>query len=104
MTPLQLPIESFPAWARLQGVAFNSVCIKDVSGKGYGLLAERTFVSNEDGEGDPAILRVPADLVLSATAVEDYAKVDQNFNALLEASGPQVANINDFHLWRFTNC
>lgn len=94
----QLPIESFPAWARLQDVAFDGVCIKDVAGKGYGLLAESAFESNETGQVGPAILRIPSDLVLSSTAVDNYAKVDQNFNALLEAFGPQVTKLKPLHI------
>jgi hypothetical protein len=94
MASTQLPFDSFPAWAHLHDVTFDSVAIKDVSGKGYGLVAQRGFGLNVKEGNRSSILRVPADLVLSATAVDEYAKVDQNFNALLEASGVQVSKIN----------
>ncbi|KAF4980830.1 hypothetical protein FDECE_17800, partial [Fusarium decemcellulare] len=36
------------------------------------------------------LIRIPHDLVLSATAIEEYAKVDQNFRQLLDAAGHQA--------------
>ncbi|KAM6507390.1 hypothetical protein FSOLCH5_012606 [Fusarium solani] len=43
-----------------------------------------------DTDHDPVqLLRIPHDLVLSAAAIEEYTKVDQNFRQLLEVAGHQ---------------
>jgi hypothetical protein len=91
--PTDLSIEAFPAWAHLNHVQFKHVKLQEVgAGKGLGLLADSdldgasgTKVSSE------AVVRIPHDLVLSAEAIEDYAKVDHNFKQLLEAAGRQVS-------------
>lgn len=84
MGEIQLPIESFPAWALLQDVEFDDVVIAQTPDKGYGL------VSNKELEQETIVLRVPKDLLLSVDQVEQYAKVDSNFRGLLEAFGQQV--------------
>lgn len=89
----QLPIDALPAWAHLNDVRFTGVEFRDVGdGKGFGLLAESDISgpiasSNDTAE---AVLEISQDLVLSDEAVDDYAKVDQNFRQLLEAAGRQV--------------
>lgn len=87
----QLPLDAFPAWARLNDVAFTNVELQDVDGKGFGLVAD-TELGNQE-TGTDALIRIPRDLVLSAEAVEEYAKVDQNFRQLLEAVGYQVSRV-----------
>ncbi|KND86675.1 SET domain-containing protein 8 [Tolypocladium ophioglossoides CBS 100239] len=79
----QLPLDAFPAWVRLNGVAFTDVKLQDVDGKGFGLVANTELGNQETGTN--ALIEIPRDLVLSAEAVEEYAKVDQNFKQLLEA-------------------
>ncbi|KAF4455658.1 SET domain-containing protein 8 [Fusarium austroafricanum] len=37
------------------------------------------------------LLRIPRDLILSAAAIEEYTKVDQNFRQLLDSAGHQPA-------------
>lgn len=45
----------------------------------------------KDTDHDPIqLLRIPHDLVLSAAAIEEYTKVDQNFRQLLDVAGHQV--------------
>ncbi|KAF7556229.1 hypothetical protein G7046_g6370 [Stylonectria norvegica] len=80
----QLSIDAFPAWARLNNVDFGHAQLQETEGKGLGLVVEKDLRS-----GDGPLLRIPHDLVLSAAAVEDYAKVDQNFRQLLEVAGQQ---------------
>lgn len=100
----QLSIDAFPAWARLNDVDFTHVKLQETEGKGFGLVAEKDLneKEKESGDGDAkdgkspsketatALVRIPHDLVLSAAAVEEYAKVDQNFRQLLEIAGHQV--------------
>ncbi|POR32621.1 SET domain protein [Tolypocladium paradoxum] len=87
MSSSQLPLDAFPAWARLNDVAFANVTLQHVDGKGFGLVAD-TALGNQE-TGTDALIKIPRDLVLSAEAVEEYAKVDQNFKQLLEAVGHQ---------------
>lgn len=51
---------------------------------------ERTSKDEESSHTPTKLLQIPRDLVLSATAVEDYTKVDQNFRQLLEVAGHEV--------------
>lgn len=88
MGELQLPIESFPAWALLQDVEFDDVGIAQTPDKGYGL------VSNKDVEQETIVLRVPRELLLSVDQVEQYVKIDSNFRGLLAAFGQQVYSDN----------
>lgn len=92
--PSHAPIEAFPTWAHFNGVQFMGVKLQDVgNGKGFGLLAEPDVQGSAVkmiGEEARAVLRIPRDLVLSAEAVQEYAKVDQNFKQLLERAGRKV--------------
>jgi hypothetical protein len=88
MSSSELPIEAFPAWALFNNLEFTHVRIQDVEGKGLGLLAEHSLAA--DAGGNETLLSIPRDLVLSEDAVEEYAKVDQNFRQLLDAVGHQV--------------
>lgn len=91
-----LPTDAFPAWAHLNDVRFRKVTLHEVgSGRGYGLIAETDLGADDarsNGDDDAAaLLSIPMDLVLSAQAVDDYAKVDQKFRQLLEAAGKEVS-------------
>ncbi|ORY63027.1 uncharacterized protein BCR38DRAFT_344875 [Pseudomassariella vexata] len=83
----EFPIASLPVWCSLNDVTFFDVKVGDIEGKGYGLVAERDLVNEEDNSESPLLLTIPKDLVLSAEAVEEYAKEDKNFRQLLEAAG-----------------
>ncbi|PON21588.1 hypothetical protein TGAM01_v209477 [Trichoderma gamsii] len=90
MSASQLPIEAFPAWALLNGVEFRSAEVQSIEGKGFGLVAKNDIPGvSDDTSSTVAIIRIPRDLVLSAEAVEAYAKVDQSFRQLLEVAGHQ---------------
>lgn len=89
-TSPQLSIEALPAWAALQNVNLKQVGMRNVEGKGYGLVAQTDLNAPEDVLNVVEIMRIPAELVLSAEAVEEYAKVDQHFKQLLEAAGRKV--------------
>lgn len=90
----QLPIEAFPAWALLNNVDFVDAEIRNIEGKGFGLVAKHDITDeSRDASGPATILRIPRDLVLSAEAVEEYAKVDQNFKQLLDVAGHQVGTV-----------
>ncbi|KAL7942199.1 hypothetical protein V8C42DRAFT_332823 [Trichoderma barbatum] len=95
MAHSQLPIEALPAWALLNNVDFASAEIRNIDGKGFGLVAKHDITDvGHDASSSPAILRVPRDLILSAEAVEEYAKVDQNFKQLFEVAGHQSTRVD----------
>ncbi|KAG5953322.1 hypothetical protein E4U53_006056 [Claviceps sorghi] len=84
------PMEAFPTWAHFTRVQFTGVKLQDVGhGKGLGLVAaaESDLEGSAVEEQKGAVLRVPRDVVLSAEAVDDYAKVDHNFKQLLDVAG-----------------
>lgn len=94
----KLPVEAFPTWALLQNITFGDVVLHDVPDKGMGLVATTNLSSDAD---EPiSVLQIPADVVLSGEAVEEYAKVDQNFKALLEAVGRQVQALHTNRRYR----
>ncbi|KYK58346.1 SET domain protein [Drechmeria coniospora] len=100
MPAQQLPLSAFPAWARLNEVALTKVTLQHVNGKGCGLVADEEMASSS-ADAAPAVtaatttadppatelMKIPHDLVLSAEAVEEYAKIDQNFSLLRDAAG-----------------
>lgn len=91
MPPNQLPIDTFPAWALLNSLDFAQAKLQDVEGKGFGLVSRKDIASEDDGgASNVELLRIPHDLILSSDAIENYAKVDQNFKQLLDAAGRQV--------------
>lgn len=80
-----------PAWCVLNDVTFIDVKVADISGRGYGLVAERDLVNEDDNVELPTLLTVPRDLILSAEGVEEYAKENKNFRQLLDTAGHQVS-------------
>jgi len=89
-----LPITALPAWSKLNDASFIDICVKDLGeAKGFGLATERTL-SSKDTFDVPSLLIVPHDLILSAEAVEEHAKVDHHFKQLLEAAGGKVRSIS----------
>lgn len=91
MSFLQLSIDTFPSWARLNDIKFNRVKLEDIQGKGYGLVAsEDISADSHSAAAALPIIQIPQDLVLSAEAVDEYAKVDFNFRQLLDVAGRKV--------------
>lgn len=84
------PIQALPAWASINDVDFFDVGVHELPDRGLGLIAERMLQRTDDTFDTPILLRVPGKLVLSADAVELYAKVDGNFRQLLDAAGHKV--------------
>ncbi|KAI0134546.1 SET domain-containing protein [Xylariales sp. AK1849] len=85
----EFSLNALPAWCAFNDVNFIDVNVADVEGRGYGLVAERGLRNDHDNVEVPTLLTIPKDLVLSAEAVDEYAKVDKNFRDLLEATGHQ---------------
>lgn len=84
-------LSDLPAWCVLNDVSFIDVKVANISGKGYGLVAEKDLVNGDDNSESPILLTVPKELVLCAEAVEEYAKESKNFRQLLDAAGHQVS-------------
>jgi hypothetical protein len=101
MPSSQLPIEALPAWAHLNNVEFHSVKLGHTAGRGCGLVADRDLSlsagSGAHDDDDATLLRVPCDTVLSAYAIDEYTKVDQNFRQLLDVAGRQVRSPHLHH-------
>ncbi|CZT44243.1 related to SET domain protein [Rhynchosporium secalis] len=81
------PITALPAWSKLNDVDFLDIHVSDLgSSKGFGLVTSRALNSKEVYDA-PTLLIVPKELVLSAEAVEEWAKVDTHFRELLGKAG-----------------
>ncbi|OTB09055.1 hypothetical protein M426DRAFT_131631 [Hypoxylon sp. CI-4A] len=83
-----LSLNDLPAWCLLNDVAFTDVKVAHITGRGYGLTAEKDL-GNDDDIGRPPLLTIPKELVLSAEGVEEYAKESKDFRQLLDAAGHQ---------------
>ena len=89
-----LPIGQLGAWASINGLELFGAEVKtqiiddDANDKGGGLLARSQHASSE------TLLKIPADLVLSRTQVEDCAKVDGRLRELLGAL-PTLTEVGD---------
>ncbi|KAK7753939.1 hypothetical protein SLS62_004037 [Diatrype stigma] len=84
------PLDLLPAWCALNDVKFVDVKAHDVEGRGYGLVAEKELV-NENEHENRTLLKVPRDLILSSESVEEYAKENKEFRQLFDAAGHQPA-------------
>lgn len=84
-----LPIAALPAWCKLNDVTFIDTDVTDQGSKGYGLTLQRKL-SSRDTFDTPTLLIVPNELVLSAEAIEEHAKVDHHFCQLLDVAGGKV--------------
>ena len=85
-----LPIEEFEAWAKFNGVKFNSTRVERITTsdgqyKGAGVFATEDVEKTHDH--DAVLLSVPHDLVLSKDLVEDYTKSDGHLREVIEAVG-----------------
>ncbi|KAI0164242.1 SET domain-containing protein [Hypoxylon sp. FL1284] len=78
-----------PAWCALNDVKFIDVKIANISGRGYGLVAEKHLANEDDDSDTITILTAPRELILSTDGVEEYAKESKDFRQLLDAAGHQ---------------
>jgi len=86
----QLPLTALPAWSKLNDVSFIDISVQELNdSKGSGLVTSRALSSKATYD-IPTLLVVPHDLILSAEAIEEYAKVDQHFRELLKVAGGKV--------------
>ncbi|KAH8170650.1 SET domain-containing protein [Sarocladium implicatum] len=87
-------IAAFPAWALLNGIDLNGLKLDQVPGKGFGFVTVQQPTATEDeritSDTSQDVIRIPRDLILSSEAVDDYAKVDQNFRQLLQVAEQHV--------------
>ncbi|KAI4863867.1 SET domain-containing protein [Hypoxylon rubiginosum] len=82
-------LSDLPAWCVLNDVNFVDVKVANISGRGYGLIAEKELVNENDNSESLTLLTVPKELILSAEGVEEYAKESKDFRQLLDAAGRQ---------------
>lgn len=86
-------VEAFNAFA--QWCSYNDVQLLDIAlaadeEKGNHFKAVRDLMNDDDNTELPLLLTVPKDMVLSAEAIHQYAKVDKNFRDIYNAAGHQV--------------
>lgn len=96
----RLPLQALSVWMDLNNAVFSRVEVQPIQHKGHGLVAVAQAQAdlddghlnddNDTGRSQPPLITVPHDLVLNAEAVEQYAKEDRNFRALLDACGHKV--------------
>ncbi|KAJ5578337.1 uncharacterized protein N7459_007301 [Penicillium hispanicum] len=88
-----LPLESLPAWLRLNGISSNGVAFQrfgsadNATDKGSAIVATQDKCSKESDALPEVLLQIPSDLLLSLDTVLDYSKSDQNLREVLEAVG-----------------
>ncbi len=81
-----LPPSALASWTKLHGVSFNGMRIVHRGDEQRGFMGE----ADCDVAAYPQVqtlMTVPVELILSAEAVEGYAKVDAHLRALLGAVG-----------------
>ncbi|KAM0333435.1 hypothetical protein ACHAQA_002096 [Verticillium albo-atrum] len=78
---------SLPAWNHFNDVDLIDVTPKETPQSGFGFVAGRSLSRVEDTSDVPTLARIPRKLILSKETVEDHAKVDGHFRALLDAVG-----------------
>ncbi|PWY94770.1 SET domain-containing protein [Aspergillus sclerotioniger CBS 115572] len=90
-----LPIETLFPWTKLNGIAVKGIAFRklradDGTDKGSAIVATEEQSVQEprsvDSQPEP-LLRVPSDLVLSQSFVDNYAKSDRQLREVLEAVG-----------------
>ncbi|EFQ35067.1 SET domain-containing protein [Colletotrichum graminicola] len=87
MAASQLPLDTLSTWAMFNDVDLVDVEAREIPGCGLGLVSNKDLSREEETLDIPTLLRIPHELILSAEAVENYAKVDKNFRQLLNVAG-----------------
>lgn len=100
---LKLPAEALQPWAALNNVKLHDVRVgvdPEHPERGAGVFAQRDIESSEDGH--TVLMTVPRDLILSEERVEEHAKVDKDFRAVLDSLGEfgrvSTTTANHFHV------
>ncbi|PSK60471.1 hypothetical protein B9Z65_621 [Elsinoe australis] len=90
---LKLPAEALQPWAALNNVKLHDVRVgvdSEHPERGAGVFAQRDMESSEDGH--TVLMTVPRDLILSKERVEEHAKVDKDFRAILDSlESPRIS-------------
>ena len=80
----RLPPTAIESWASLHNVEYDGVYIQHLDDhRGFRAVAQHTGLISKGH----ALMTVPADLVLSAETVGNWAKTDQHLRELLSAAG-----------------
>ncbi|CRL22634.1 unnamed protein product [Penicillium camemberti] len=88
-----IPIESLPAWQRLNGIVAQGIAIHKIGSdqhgadKGSALIATEAQTSSENDTKPKILLQIPPELVLSLETVQNHAKTDRYLRDVLEAIG-----------------
>lgn len=88
-----LPIETLPAWQRLNGVVATGVEFQKLgfgehgADKGSAIIATEAKSSSENDLKPEILLRIPNNLVLSLETVQNHAKSDHHLRDVLGAVG-----------------
>lgn len=80
---LRLPVDTLPAWAAFNNVLFNGIKIGPIPGfedRGSTVVAKRHL----NGGDELPLMTIPKDLILSLERVQEHAKTDGDFRAVLE--------------------
>lgn len=87
---IRLSLQSLPTWMGFNGANFHNVEVQPIEQKGNGLMAQKSSADI----GQLPLVTIPHSLVLNQEAVDEYAKEDKNFKALLDACGHKVSQIS----------
>ena len=88
-----LPLNSLPAWAKLNGVVSKGITFRTLGSaesstdKGNAITATVDMSNNDTDTAAEALLCIPRDLILSLETVHDYSKSDRDLREVLEAIG-----------------
>lgn len=90
---LSLPLSTFQPWAQLNDIELNGIKITEISGRGAGVIASRSFGAGDADVAEPhdassppeTLMKIPQDMVLSKEAVRRWAAHDAGFKELLDA-------------------
>lgn len=88
-----LPLETLPAWQRLNGIVLSGIAFQKLGSdehgadKGSGIVATESKSSSENDTKPEILLQIPFDLILSLETVQNHAKSDRYLRDVLEAIG-----------------
>ena len=86
---------AFPQWCTYNDAQLLDIALATDEQRGNHFRPVKDLGNSEDGGDPPLLLTVPKDMVLSAEAIQQYAKVDKNFRDIYDAAGHQVINLRN---------